>query len=126
MDLIKLFMGILLIICLILCTDYKTLSNTIEEHYPELQHPKTSCILGLKVREFKGKIRVDEVFEYTPAAKSGIETGDKIIEIEGEKITNLENYNKILSELHDKTKINMKIYRTHSRSFFPVEVEKHP
>lgn len=122
MELIRIFMGILLIICLILCIDFKKVNNAIEEHNIDYEKIESISLLGLRVEDFKGRVRVSEVLEHTPAMKSGIEAGDKIIEIDGRKIKNVKNYIDCIENAHDKQMIKLVIHRVDSRSTFPVEV----
>lgn len=118
MENIKKFMGILLIICLSLCIDYKKIDGLIKEY----QHSDSLSLLGLKVENFKGKVRVREVLDYTPAKYSGIEPGDKIIEINGQKIKNVQNFIESIENAHDRERIQLMVYRVDSKSLFPVEV----
>lgn len=118
MENIKKFMGILLVICLSLCIDYKK----ADEYIRQYQHADSLSLLGLKVEDFKGKVRVREVLDYTPAQYSGIEPGDKIIEINGEKIKNTQNFIETIENAHDKEKIRLLVYRVDSKSIFPVEL----
>ncbi len=118
MENIKKFMGILLIICLSLCIDYRKIDGLIKEY----QHSDSLSLLGLKVENFKGKVRVREVLDYTPAKYSGIEPGDKIIEINGQKIKNVQNFIESIENAHDRERIQLMVYRVDSKSLFPVEV----
>ena len=118
MENIKKFMGILLIICLSLCIDYKKIDGLIKEYH----HSDSLSLLGLEVENFKGRVRVRDVIDYTPAKYSGIEPGDKIIEINGEKIKNVQDFINSIENAHDKEKIKLLVYRVDSNSLFPVEV----
>lgn len=122
MELIRIFMGILLLICLILCIDFKKVNNAIEERHTDYEKLESISLLGLRVENFKGRVRVSEVLEYTPAQASGIEAGDKILEVEGHKIKNVKNYIDCIENCHDKEKIKLIVHRVDSSSTFPVEV----
>jgi S1-C subfamily serine protease len=55
--------------------------------------------LGIKVKQEKGKIIITEVDEDSPAAIKGLQKGDVIAEIAGEKITTAEEFNKKVNAL---------------------------
>lgn len=121
MELIRVFMGILLIICLILCINFEKLNTIIEEHNPGIKYDEPA-LLGLYVQNFKGRVRVSDILEYTPAMEAGIEIGDRIIEINGIKIKNVQSFIENIENNHDKEKIKLLVYRVDSCSLFPVEV----
>ncbi len=125
MDLIRLFMGILLIICLILCINFKKLDETIRDHYSYDGNHETVTLFGLYLQDFKGKVRVADVLDYTPARQAGIEIGDRILEVDGHKIRYVKEFYELMENLHDKQKIKMLLYRVDSCSVFPVEVNNY-
>lgn len=123
MELIRLFMGILLLICLILCINFEKLHTIIEKHHPDTRYEEQPALLGLRVQNFKGRVRVYHVLDYTPAMAAGIETGDRILEIDGHKINSVKSFIENIENAHDKDKIKLLVYRVDSCSTFPVEVD---
>ena len=122
MELIRLFMGILLSICLIFyITSSRKLNSMIQliEPYNTLHTIKP---LGLYVKDFKGKVRIEDVLDYTPAKYAGLEIGDKILEINGTKIKDVKTFYKILENPHDNAIIKLVVYRPHCNSKFALEV----
>ena len=124
MELIRIFTGILLVICLISFSNTQNENKSLkaQERYTQQTMHKTP--LGLSVIDFKGKVRVEDVQNYSPASNAGIEIGDKILEIEKNKINTTENFFEAIENLYDKETINMTIYRVDSQSKFPVIVDK--
>ena len=124
MELIKLYMGILFTICLIVCLN----SNPKITKYHTLTTPKTleTCPLGLKVCDFKGKVRVSNVMKFTPAYNSGIEEGDRILEINGIKIKDVKEYQKALQNATKENIYTFTVYRVDSCSKFSVEIPNTP
>jgi len=72
-----------------------------------------------------GALIVD-VSKDSPANNAGLEVGDLIIEIEGQKIKNMRNLPKIISETEIGKKINVKILRNGSEKIFNVLIAQIP
>lgn len=121
MELIKIFTGILLFICLFSCISTKNINNFVKETENELITQRKS-IFGLTIQDFKGRVRVEDVSDYSPARYAGIEEGDKILEVEGVKVTDTKSFIEQIEELNNKESIKLTIYRVDSCSKFPVEI----
>ena len=89
MEMIRLFMGILLLICLILNVDFKKLHNIYEEQKILNETIEASSPLGIYVKDFKGRVKIVEVLDYTPAYNAGLEPGDRILKVNGCSIKNV-------------------------------------
>ena len=124
MELIKVFTGMLLIICLFSCANVDKLKPiaTAKEQLTNIQNRQ---ILGLIVQDFKGRVRVKEVLDYSPARYAGIEEGDKIIEVEGVKIEDTKTFFENIENNQNKENIKLTIYRVDSCSKFPVEIKNY-
>ena len=125
MELIKLYMGILFTICLIICVN-ATPNNADFFKHKIPTYAQNYCPLGIEVCDFKGNVRVNNILEFTPAYKSGIEKGDKILEINGIKINNIKDYKNAIQNLTDEEKYKLTIYRVDSCSKFFVEIPTTP
>ena len=121
MEHIRFFMGILLAICLIFYLNTQKASSVINE-LEVINNKDNICPLGLVVKDFKGKVRVEDVLEYTPAKNAGIEVGDKIIKINDTQIANTKDFFEILESPHENPIFEIVIYRPHCNSKFPLKV----
>ena len=122
MDIIKTFLGILLLICLILNIDFDNIHNFLIEKNLINYKQEENTILGLSVVDFKGKVKVTQVFDYTPAKDAGIEEGDRILAINGKKIINVKKFKEEIQETQERKNIKLLLYRVDSCSTFPVEI----
>ncbi len=122
MDIIKTFLGILLLICLILNIDFDNIHNFLIEKNLINYKQEENTLLGLSVVDFKGKVKVTQVFDYTPAKDAGIEEGDRILAINGKKIINVKKLKEEIQEIQERKNIKLLLYRVDSCSTFPVEI----
>ncbi len=122
MDIIKTFLGILLLICLILNIDFDSIHNFLIEKNLINYKQEENTLLGLSVVDFKGKVKVTQVFDYTPAKDAGIEEGDRILAINGKKIINVKKLKEEIQEIQERKNIKLLLYRVDSCSTFPVEI----
>lgn len=122
MELIKTFMGILFLICLSFSINLDETSRLIEKHNILSSDNKTNAPLGLIVQDYKGKVKVTSILEYTPAYNSGIEPGDRIMKVNGCKICNVKTFLEKLENNDFSKPIELTIYRVDSCSTFPVDI----
>lgn len=122
MNIIKIFLGILLLICLILNIDFDNIHNFLIEKNLINYKQEENTLLGLSVVDFKGKVKVTQVFDYTPAKDAGIEEGDRILAINGKKIINVKKLKEEIQEIQERKNIKLLLYRVDSCSTFPVEI----
>lgn len=122
MELIKLYMGILFTICLVVSLSSAP-SNSFSINIKPTIYSSEYCPLGIKVCDFKGKVRVDDVLEFTPAYTSGIEEGDRILEINGMKINNIDEYKRALRNSENENIFEFTVYRVDSCSKFSVQIK---
>ncbi len=123
MQYIRLFIGILLVICLILNIDFKSLHNFAEERIAIRQRIEASSPLGLYVRDYKGKVKIVDVLNYTPAMNAGLEPGDRILKVNGIKVNNVEAFFATMESVNLDKPIKFLVYRVDSCSTFPVEIK---
>lgn len=123
MQYIRLFIGILLVICLILNIDFKSLHNFAEERIAIRQRIEASSPLGLYVRDYKGKVKIVDVLNYTPAMNAGLEPGDRILKVNGIKVNNVEAFFETMESVNLDKPIKFLVYRVDSCSTFPVEIK---
>lgn len=123
MELIKIFIGILLVICLSFSADFKTLVGYCHS-VPCFNHcsVEQSAPLGLLVNDFKGRVRITDVLEYTPAKNAGLEPGDRILKINGCKVCDVKSFFEKIQEVSWNEPVNLTVYRVDSCSTFPVDV----
>ncbi len=122
MEIIRLFMGILLVICLILNINFKRLHNIYEEKKILNETIEATSPLGIYVKDFKGKVKIIEVLDYTPAYNAGLEPGDRILEVNGCKISNVKNFFESIEEANLDKPVKLLVYRVDSCSTFPVDI----
>lgn len=122
MNIIKIFLGILLLICLILNIDFDNIHNFLIEKNLINYKQEENTLLGFSVVDFKGKVKVTQVFDYTPAKDAGIEEGDRILAINGKKIINVKKLKEEIQEIQERKNIKLLLYRVDSCSTFPVEI----
>ena len=118
MEIIKSFPGILLFVCLFLNLSEYDFKFLLQNRFPD----EEQNVLGLYLMDFKGRVRVTDVFNYTPAMQAGIEVGDRILEVNGEKVTNVKNFIEKIQEHNEDESIKLMVYRVDSCSKFPVEI----
>lgn len=64
-------MGILLVICLLLNVNFKKIHDYLEEQRILNETIEASSPLGLYVEDFKGRVKIIDVLDYTPASNAG-------------------------------------------------------
>ena len=85
-------MGILLVICLLLNVNFKKVHDYLEEQRILNETIEASSPLGLYVEDFKGRVKIIDVLDYTPASNAGLEPGDRILKVNGCKIKNVKDF----------------------------------
>lgn len=80
--------------------------------------------VGLKVKEEKEGVVVEEVAPNSPAEEAGIQPGDIILEIQKEKIKNLDDYYRILEKLKERKSILFKIKRGNEIYLIPLRLKE--
>lgn len=122
MELIKLFTGMLLIICLVLNINFKKLQNFWDEQKILNEQVEVSSPLGLYVKDFKGRVKIIDVLNYTPAMNAGLEPGDRILKVNGKKVKNVKSFFETMEDIDIKEPVEILVYRVDSCSTFPVEI----
>lgn len=92
----------------------------------EVSQVKTEEILetGLKVKETKEGVLVEEVEPNSPAEEAGIQVGDIILEIQKEKIESLDDYYRVLEKLKGRKSILFKIKRGKEIYLIPLRLKE--
>ncbi len=80
--------------------------------------------IGLKVKESKEGVVVEEVEPDSPAEEAGIQSGDIILEIQKEKIKNLDDYYRTLERLKERKSILFKIKRGKEIYLIPLRLKE--
>lgn len=126
MEPIKIFLGILLIICILLCIDSKKIQAYLDRHkilHVQKTESPYQSVMGLDIRDYRGKVKITEVWDYTPAKQAGLEVGDRIIKINGQKVVSAKNLAEEIKNRRDQKPITLVVYRSDSCSTFPVELK---
>ncbi len=123
MQYIKIFTGMLLVICLILNIDFKSVQNFIDERIAIRQQVEASSPLGLYVKDYKGRVKIVDVLNYTPAMNAGLEPGDRILRVNGKKVNNVDAFFETMESVNLDKPIKFLVYRVDSCSTFPVEIK---
>lgn len=122
MELIKIFAGMLFIMCLFLNTNLTYLQDLVNNKIFVNSNVDVSSPLGVTVEDFRGRVKVVDVLSFTPAMNSGLEPGDRILKVNNVKINSVKNFFEIM-EITDLTKpVTMLVYRVDSCSTFPVVI----
>lgn len=122
MELIKLYAGMLLLICLVLNVNFKQLQSYLDEQKIIKDSVDVSSPLGLYVKDFKGRVKIIDVLNYTPAMNAGLEPGDRILKVNGVQINNVKSFFEIMEEIDIKDSVELLVYRVDSCSVFPVKI----
>ena len=80
---------------------------------------------GLGLPSTKGSLMV-QVFEGTPAAKAGLQVGDFITAIDGEKIDNSDDLRHLIAGVRPGEKVKLTIYRDGRKKQVTVEIAEQP
>jgi len=67
--------------------------------------------LGISLRPVRGGLRIAIADPRSPAAEQGLESGDLLLAVNGERVTQVEDVNKILSREHSRTTVLMTVAR---------------
>lgn len=123
MELIRLFLGILFIICLSFTINLKNINDFIVKKNLFNESIEASSPLGLCVVNFKGRVKIADVLDYTPAKSAGLEPGDRILQVNGCKINDVKSFYESIEEADSKSPIKLVVHRTDSCSTFPVDIK---
>jgi serine protease Do len=80
--------------------------------------------LGVSVDVNGGSIQ--NVFKASPAEKSGIKSGDTIVEINGSPVSSPERLVEVMSATHSGETVRFKVLRSGEPLFFTVKLSEHP
>lgn len=122
MELIKTFMGILLLICLAFSINIKNTKDYLVSHKIFKNGIEVSSPLGVLVSDFKGRVKITDVLDYTPAYNSGLEPGDRILKVNGCKVCSVKEFLTKLEDVDFSQPVQFVVYRVDSCSTFPVDV----
>lgn len=68
-------------------------------------------VMGLLLREEEGSLVVEEIPERSPALQSGIEVGDRILSIAGEKVRRISQLSEVFADVLPGSKVQVRIDR---------------
>ena len=71
----------------------------------------TSVYLGMQVREQDGRVVLSSVTEGSPAARSGLEVGDQLVEVQGKKVGSTLDYARSLLDVGTGQPISVVVKR---------------
>lgn len=115
-------MGLLLVICLALSINYKKINEFFTQRKLTKSDYEMTGALGVYVRDFKGRVRITEVLDYTPARNAGLEPGDRILKVNGKRVSNVREFLNGIEDSDLENPISLVVHRVDSCSTFPVEV----
>ena len=87
------------------------------------QQIEASSPLGLLVKDYKGRVKIIDVLNYTPAMNAGLEPGDRILKVNGNNVKNVASFFEIMESVNLDKPIKFLVYRVDSCSTFPVEIK---
>jgi serine protease Do len=82
--------------------------------------------LGVRIEDTENDngVKITEVHDETAASKAGLKENDLITEVNGKKVTNVNEVRKELAEVKDKTSYNLKAKRNGSDMNFEIKIPK--
>ena len=93
-------LALIAIFIFIAYVDTKNLKQYFADNKILKEYHNSSKLIGIGVVENDGKIRVNDVILDTPADRSGVEVGDVVINIDGEKAVSIDMINNNIPNLN--------------------------
>jgi serine protease Do len=69
---------------------------------------------------------IQEVVSGSPAEKAGLEEGDIITKVNGDKLTEDDNLSKVIAKKKVGEKVNLEVWRDETTKTFSVTLEEYP
>lgn len=82
----RLVFGLLLVFILVAYIDTKSLKEYFEDSKILREYSNSSKLIGIGIKDSDGTVTVKDVIMNTPAARSGVEVGDVVVDIDGNKV----------------------------------------
>lgn len=108
--------------CLFSLADFDKVGRFLTERKILETYKNSEKMLGFGVKEFQNGVYIVDVLDMTPAKKAGIEEWDKIIEVEGKKISNVEQFKTLIDHYHKNKTLNLVVYRKSSGEDVNVDI----
>lgn len=110
MDSIRLYVGVLLFLCLFSFIDFSQVDKFITERKILETYKNSEKMLGFGVLQYENGVYIVDVLDMTPAKKAGIKEMDKIIAVEGKKIQDVNQFKKIIDDFQKNKSLNLVVY----------------
>lgn len=123
MDNIRLYIGVLLFLCLFSFVDFKKVGEFLTEQKILKTYKHSEKMLGFGVTQYDTNVYIVDVLDLTPAKKAGIQEWDRIIEVEGLKITDVNQFKNIIDTFHKNKSLNLLVYRKSEGSDVMVKIK---
>lgn len=107
----RLVIGLLLIFVLIAYIDTKSLKETLDDSKLLREYKNTTKLIGIGIHEAENGVEVKDVVNNTPAQKSGVEIGDIVVDIDGQKVKSAEGLRDYLKDVKKNKKIALTIQK---------------
>jgi C-terminal processing protease CtpA/Prc len=104
-------LALIAIFIFIAYVDTKNLKQYFADNKILKEYHNSSKLIGIGVVENDGKIRVNDVILDTPADRSGVEVGDVVINIDGEKAVSIDMIKNYLSYVKKNQRIALTIQK---------------
>lgn len=111
MDNIRLYIGILIFLCLFSFADFNQIGKFLAERKIIQIYKNSEKMLGFGLKEYPSGLYIADVLEMTPAQKAGVEEGDKILEVEGKRIASIGEFKALMEHFHKNKSLNLVVYR---------------
>ena len=100
------------------------LSFGLEAYSNWLKDNETITGIGISFEEVveRSTLVVTQAHKNTPAFMSGLQTGDKIVEINGKEIVVAADFQKVIKDLPPGTKVNLTVQRDGKKMMLVTEV----
>lgn len=109
--------------CLFSFVDYDKVGNFLTERKILETYKNSEKMLGFGVLQYKNGVYIVDVLDLTPAKKAGVEEWDKILEVEGKKISDVVQFKQMIDGFHKNKSLNLVVYRKSSGQDVNVDIK---
>lgn len=107
----RLVFGLLLVFILVAYIDTKSLKEYFEDAKILREYSNSSKLIGIGLKDSNGYVTVKDVVMNTPADKSGVEIGDVVIDIDGNRAQSAKMIKDYLNYVKKNKKIALTIQK---------------
>lgn len=106
---------LLLLFLLVAYIDTKSLKESLDATKFAQEYDQKSKIIGIGLKNNDGNIKVKDILSNTPAARSNLEVGDILVNIDGKKISSIINLKDYLKKINANREIILTVKKQDNR-----------